>query len=219
VAFLGDWEGYLQADAYSGYDCVYASRKVAEVACMAHTSRKFKDARATDAQVCDEALALIGRLYRLERRWKGLSDEERRTRRQEKSVPLLGRFKTWLDSARGRVLPKSPAGQALKYALRNWQALCRYTEHGELEIDNNLAERTLRDVAVGRKNWLFFGSHNGGQAASRFYTLIASCKRNGVEPFAYLRDLFAHFSGHLDANRDDFLPDLWKERRLPQLSE
>jgi len=219
VAFLGDWEGYLQADAYSGYDCIYASKKVTEVGCMAHTRRKFDDAQETSKEVCPEAMAQIGRLYRLEQGWKELDDESRKTKRQAQSVPLLEKFKQWLDAARLRVLPKSPAGQAIKYALKNWKALCRYTEHGELDIDNNAAERALRGIAVGRKNWLFFGSHKGGQAAAMFFSIIASCKRHGVDPFEYLRDFFARFPAYPDAKRADFLPDRWKQLRQKQAVE
>ena len=218
VAFLGDWEGYLQADAFTGYDAIFATKKVREVACWAHARRKFEDARATDGEVCSEALALIGRLYRLERAWKRLDDGSREAKRREQSVPLLEKFRRWLDSARRRVLPKSPAGQAIRYAIGNWAALCRYTEHGELNIDNNTAERALRSVAVGRKNWLFFGSHKGGKAAAVFYSLIASCKRHDLDPFEYLRDLFANFPGYRDADRADFLPDRWKNARGQQLA-
>jgi transposase len=213
VAFLGDWQGYLQADAFSGYDCIFASRNVIEVACLAHARRKFEDALPTDKEVCDEALALIGRLYALERGWKELGDDERKVRRQGQSLPLLEKFKLWLEAARGRVLPKSPAGQAVRYALKNWQALCRYTEHGELEIDNNAAERTLRSVAVGRKNWLFFGSHVGGKAAAIFFSLIASAKRQGFDPFEYLRDVFERLPAHPASRIHEFLPDKWKELR------
>ena len=219
VAFLGDWKGYLQADAYSGYDCIYAPKAVKEVGCMAHARRKFESALETDREVCEEAMALIGRLYRLERQWKELDDDERRAARQEHSVPLLEKFKAWLEGARTRVLPKSPAGMALGYARRNWEALSRYTEHGELEIDNNAAERALRDVAIGRKNWLFFGSHNGGKAAAVFYSLIASAKRQDIDPFEYLRDLFERLPNYRANNREDFLPDRWKLLRENQKTQ
>jgi transposase len=213
VAFLGSWKGYLQADAFSGYDCIFASKDVFEVACMAHARRYFEKAQPTDKEVCDEALALIGRLYGLERQWKELTDDERKARRQEQSRPLLEKFRLWLEAARTRVLPKSPAGEAVRYTLKNWRALCRYTEHGELDIDNNAAERALRSVAIGRKNWLFFGSHAGGRAAAIFFSLIATCKRHGIDPFDYLRDLFERLPAHPAKDRQDFLPDRWKALR------
>jgi mRNA-degrading endonuclease toxin of MazEF toxin-antitoxin module len=216
VAFLGSWKGYLQADAFAGYDCIFASKDVIEVACMAHARRKFEDALATDQDVANEALALIGKLYTLERGWKELTDDERKAQRQEHARPLLDEFERWLKAARGRVLPKSPAGKAVRYALRNWQALCRYTEHGELDIDNNAAERSLRSVAIGRKNWLFFGSHAGGQAAATFFSLIASAKRHDLDPFEYLRDLFERLPAYPAKDRRDFLPDRWKQLRQQQ---
>ena len=219
VAFLKGWKGYLQADAFSGYDCIFASRDAIEVACMAHARRKFDEALPTDREVASEAMALIGKLYDLERGWKELSDDERKAGRQEHALPLLNRFKSWLDAARGRVLPKSPAGKAIGYALKNWQALCRYTEHGELEIDNNAAERALRAVAIGRKNWLFFGSHTGGQAAAVFFSLIASAKRHGLDPFEYLRDVFERLPAHPADRIAEFLPDKCKELREKKAAE
>jgi hypothetical protein len=180
---------------------------------MAHARRKFDESQSTDKEVSNEALALIGKLYALERGWKELADDERKAKRQEHSLPLLGKFKQWLDTARGRVLPKSPAGKAINYALRNWQALCRYTEHGELDIDNNAAERSLRAVAIGRKNWLFFGSHVGGKAAAVFFSLIASAKRHGLDPFEYLRDIFKRLPAHPADRIAEFLPDKWKQLR------
>lgn len=219
VAFLGDWKGWLQADAFSGYDCIYASKNVIEVACMAHARRKFEEAQATDQDVCNQALALIGKLYELERGWKELGDGERKARRQEQALPLLEKFGRWLEAARSRVLPKSPAGKAIGYARKNWQALCRYTEHGELDIDNNAAERSLRSVAIGRKNWLFFGSHAGGQAAATFFSLIASAKRHGLDPYEYLRDLFERLPAHPAKLRRDFLPDRWKALREKRSAE
>jgi transposase len=219
VAFLGSWKGYLQADAFAGYDCIFASKDAVEVACMAHARRKFEDALATDQEVANEALALIGKLYTLERGWKELADDERRACRQDHSLPLLAKFKLWLDAARGRVLPKSPAGKAIRYALKNWQALCRYTEHGELDIDNNAAERALRAVAIGRKNWLFFGSHVGGKAAAVFFSLIASAKRHGLDSFEYLRDIFERLPAHPADRLAEFLPDKWKQLREKKPAE
>ena len=186
---------------------------------MAHARRKFDDALATDQEVANQALALIGKLYAFERGWKELADDERKACRQEHSLPLLEKFKLWLDAARGRVLPKSPAGKAVRYALKNWQALCRYTEHGELDIDNNAAERSLRAVAIGRKNWLFFGSHVGGRAAAVFFSLIASAKRHDLDPFEYLRDLFDRLPAHPADRLAEFLPDKWKALRAKKAAE
>lgn len=149
-----------------------------------------------------EALARIGQLYAIERElaqacsgaWSELTGDERAARvaamRQEQARPLLESFHQWLNEQHAKALPKSPIGQAIGYALSNWTALCRYTEDGDLAIDNNLAERTLRPQAIGRKNWIFAGSDSGARTAAVLYTMIASAKANGVDPYAYLRDLY-----------------------------
>jgi transposase len=204
AAFLANYQGYLQADAFGGYDGIYAGSggKIIEVACWAHARRKFYDAQRSSGAVAHEALARIGQLYAIEREmaeacsgaWSTLSAVERAVRvaevRQERAKPLLQSFEQWLGEQRAKALPKSPIGQAIGYALSNWTALCRYTEHGDLAIDNNLAERTLRPQAIGRKNWLFAGSEQGARTAAVLFTMVASAKANGVDPFAYLRDLY-----------------------------
>jgi transposase len=151
-SFLDGFRGYLQADAYAGYDGIYAGGDVIEVACWAHARRKFFDAKNTDAARGHAALAWIARLYKIEHEAKD---------RQEKSKPLLASFRKWLEAERPKVLPKSPMGMAISYALSNWEALKRYVEDGDLDPDNNEAERAIRPVAIGRKNWLFCGSDRG----------------------------------------------------------
>jgi transposase len=202
--FLANYQGYLQADAFGGYDGIYAGSggKIVEVACWAHARRKFYEAQRSAGAVAHEALARIGQLFAIERElteacagaWLELSGDERAERiaavRRERAGPLLESFGQWLSERHAKALPKSPIGQAIAYALSNWKALCRYTEDGDLAIDNNLAERTLRSQAIGRKNWLFAGSDNGARTAAVLYTMIASAKANGVDPYAYLRDLY-----------------------------
>jgi transposase len=161
VQFLGEYRGYLQADAFAGYDGIYATGRVAEVACWAHARRKFYDARTADPERSHAALAWIRRLYDVEDQGKPLADAKRAALRQAESVPLLTAICQWLTEQRAAVLPKSPMGQAIGYALSNWPALCRYTEAGFLAIDNNASERALRGLAIGRKNWLFCGSDAG----------------------------------------------------------
>jgi transposase len=139
-----------------------------------------------------EALAFIRALYRVERQIRHLADDDRRQQRQDRSVPILTRFKAWLDEQIHAVLPKSALGNAIVYTLRNWAALCRYTEHGHLEADNNYAERCMRPVALGRKNFLFVGSERGGRAAAIYYSLIESCKLNKVNPLSYMTYLLAN---------------------------
>jgi hypothetical protein len=156
-------------------------------------------------------LAYIQLLYEVEReaRQGNLNPEQRRELRQTKSRPILEDIKNYLQTEKPKVLPKSPIGDAIDYTLSNWEALLRYTEDGELEIDNNAAERSLRPIVVGRNNWLFYGSDKGGRTGAVLSSLIASCKRLRVEPFGYLRDLFTRISTHPNSRLDELLPDKW----------
>jgi len=213
--FLRGWCGCLQADAYAGYDAMFALDDIAEVACWAHARRKFYDARTTDSARATIALAFIGRLYDIERQAteRGLDAEGRRDLRQEKARPLLDEFRTWHLGEVGRVPPKSPLGEAIGYALDQWTALTRYLDNGALDIDNNAAERALRAVAIGRKNWLFAGSDAGGHRAAIFYSLIETAKRHGVDPFAYLRDVIERVSTHPARDIAALLPPNWKKEQ------
>jgi hypothetical protein len=212
--FLGDYSGYLQADAYTGYDQLYKDpdREITEVACWAHARRKFYDAQSSDLMRSTVMLAYIRLLYDVERkaRERKLDGPGRRVLRRSESVPILDDIKAYLLKEKPKVLPKSVEGQAISYTLSNWPALIRYCEDGDLEIDNNGAERSLRGIAVGRKNWMFYGSNNGGQTAAILTSLIATCKRHNIDPFAYLRDIIERISAH-PANRiEKLLPDMWQ---------
>jgi transposase len=215
--FLKEFSGHLQADAYSGYDQIYTDpdRDVTEVACWAHTRRKFFEAQSSDLMRSMVMMAFIRLLYDVEReaRDRELDSAGRLALRQEKSVPILDDIEEYLRREQTCVLPKEPIAEAIGYALNNWTALRRYAEDGDLEIDNNGAERSLRGVAVGRKNWMFFGSDRGGQTAAVLTSFIASCKRLHIDPFLYLRDVIARISAH-PANRiEELLPDAWKAAR------
>lgn len=216
-AFLKGFRGYLQADAYSGYDEIYkdAERGITEVACWAHARRKFFEAQTSDLMRSTVVLAYVHLLYEVEQeaRDQSLKAEERRALRQAKSKPILADVKAYLERERPKVLPKSPEGQAISYTLSNWEALVRYSEDGDLEIDNNGAERSLRGVAVGRKNWMFFGSDNGGRTAAVLSSLIATCKRHHMDPFAYLRDVFERINAHPKNRLEELLPDQWLATR------
>lgn len=216
-AFLKGFRGYLQADAYSGYDEIYkdAERGITEVACWAHARRKFFEAQTSDLMRSTVVLAYVHLLYEVEQeaRDQSLKAEERRALRQAKSKPILADVKAYLERERSKVLPKSPEGQAISYTLSNWEALVRYCENGDLEIDNNGAERSLRGVAVGRKNWMFFGSDNGGRTAAVLSSLIATCKRHHMDPFAYLRDVFERINAHPKSRLEELLPDQWLAAR------
>jgi len=249
MTFLKDWGNdkrkFLQADAFGGYDGIYAGQaggNVVEVACWAHCRRYFYEARGSDPARSVQALAYIRLLYDVETQareqfraqedeakadrtpptgLRGATPSQKRTLadirmelRQKLSVGRLGEFKAWLESLQatggGPVLPKSPMGQAITYALNQWDALKVYTTNGALNIDNNAAENALRRIAVGRKAWLFCGSDNGGRTAAILFSLIATCQRHNVDPFAYLRDVLTRIASHPHNRLAELLPDRWK---------
>jgi transposase len=233
MTFLEDWgkdeRKYLQADAFGGYDGIYRGRaggQVVEVACWAHCRRYFYDARRSDHARSAQALAYIRLLYDVEveaherfRAQDGNGDRRPRSAirlelRQELAVPRLDEFKTWLEAQQvtngGQVLPKSPMGEAITYALNQWEALKVYTTDGDLNIDNNVSERALRRIAVGRNNWQFVGSDNGGATAAVLFSLIATCERHQVNPFEYLRDVLTRIASHPSSHLPELLPDRWQ---------
>lgn len=208
--FLAGFKGYVQADAFGGYDGLYATGAI-EVACWAHARRKFVEARDSDTQLSLEALAHIRRLYDVERQSREYDSDDRASLRQRESVPVLRALKEWLDAKRSAALPKSPLGQALTYALNQWDALNVYVIDGNLAIDNNAAERALRGVAVGRKNWLFWGSDAGGTTAAVLTSFTATCKRQGTDPWSYLADVLARLPSYPQERIAELLPDAWAQ--------
>jgi transposase len=214
ATFLQGFRGYLQADAYGGYDGIFTNSNgtIHEVACSAHARRYWFKAKETDPVRAHHALGVFARLYQIERLCANLSDDERRAFREQHALPIWHEFRMWLDEQAPRLLPKSPIGQAATYTLNLWNALLRYCENGELSIDNNISERAVKMQAIGRRNWLFVGSREGGHRAAKLFSLVASCKANSVEPWAYLNDLFTHLPT-LPADQpellDAFFPDRW----------
>jgi transposase len=207
--FLKDYaSGYLQSDAYAGYDRLHA-RGLTEVGCWAHARRKFHEARTSDPERSHAAIAWIGRLYGIEReaREGGRDDARLMAARTELSRPLLESFGTWPEGEATKVLPKGPAGGAIAYARTNWIALSRYLESPYLLIDNNAVENAIRPIAVGRRNWLHLGSDRGGRTVATLLSLVQSCKNLGNEPFTYLRDVLDRVSTHPASRVDDLLPD------------
>lgn len=217
--FLKNYQGYLHADAFSGYDGLYLPEpgtgmaRIVEVACNAHARRKFYEARGSDALRAHQALAYYRQLYELERPAKDFSEEQRLQMRQDLAVPILERFHQWLVEQREQVLPKSPMAEAVGYALNNWSALIRYTEAGFLAIDNNVSEREMKRVAIGRKNWLFVGSPQGGQTAAVLLSFTSTCQRLGVEPWAYLKDVLSRLPTLPAGSLAELLPDRWQAAR------
>ncbi len=208
VKFLDGYKGFLQADAYAGYDGIYAGKEVHEVACWAHARRKFFESLASNKAAASWALRCIQVLYRIEKRFSKSSFEKRQAIRQSRSRKVLTIFKSWLDR-NVLIENKGPLAKAIRYTLNQWNALCTFTEDGELTIDNNKAERAMRAIAVGRKNWLFAGSRDGGKRAAILASLIASCKQHGVDPLAYLTDVLNKMSSSQTPDIDSLTPDKW----------
>jgi transposase len=210
--FLKDYKGVLQADAFGGYDGIFlkSNGRIVEAACCAHARRKFYESRETSPQIAHQALAFFGRLYAVEHEAETFSPEARWALRQEKSAPILDEMHIWLNEQLRGLRPKSPVAGAIKYSLKNWDALCRFISDGNIPIDNNRTERTLRAQAVGRKNWLFLGSDNGGRTAAVLYSLVANAKRHHLDPQAYLTDVLRRLPPITNplALRD-LLPDRW----------
>jgi len=212
IAFLDDYDGFVQADAYQGYDKLFAKGKCTEVGCWAHARRKFFEAKESDPVRAYQMLAFIRELYDVEREAKeeDLDAVGIVKLHQQKSKPILKKIRVHLEGWSGQVLPKSPMGKAVTYALGQWIALNRYVDYAILSIDNNLAERVLRMVVIGRKNWLFAGSDNGGRRAAVIYSLVASCKLCGIDPFVYLRDVLDRVSTHPAKRIVELTPSGWK---------
>jgi len=206
-AHLSSFTGSLQADAYAGFDPLYESGKIQEVACWAHVRRKFYDLHiAHKSPVAQEALRRIGELYAIEADIRGRQAGERRRVRNERSRPLLDSLKQWFEETLGKLSRKSETAQAVRYALGLWEALVRYVDDGRLEIDNNAAERALRVVALGRKNYLFAGSDKGGERAAAIYSLLGAAKLNDVDPEAYLREVLSRIAEHPINRIEELLP-------------
>jgi hypothetical protein len=220
--WLENFTGYLQADAYGGYDGIYHAGGVTEVACWAHARRKFYDAQDSDGRRAAQMLALIGELYKIERElkeacagaWSELARDERHARivaaRTQCAVPVLEKIKAWLDAEGEIVLPRSPMAAAITYAKNQWQALNVYVTQGFLNIDNNAAERALKRVAIGRKNWLFAGHDAAALNHARLWSLIASAERHAIDPQRYLTSVLAKIGQTSTAELSQFLPDVWK---------
>jgi len=216
--WLRDFKGYLQADAYGGYDGIFHGEGAIEVACWAHARRKFFEAKETDGKRAAAMLTFVRDLYSIEDDAKSLTDDERRDARQARSVPILNEIKTWLDRERDVVLPRSPMAQAITYALNQWEALNVYVTEGFLNIDNNAAERALKRVAIGRKNWLFAGNDRAGGTAALLYSLIASAERHQLDPQRYLTSVMARLPGLPPNDLGKLLPDAWKRADVEIIS-
>ena len=213
--FLKGYRGRLQVDAYGGYDAFFKdpARGLIEVACWSHARRYYFKALDSDQARMGPALLLIAQLYRVEAQARAWSAEERRALRQSESRPVLDKLHEYLLEIQTEVLPKSPEGRAVRYTLKNWTALNRYCEDGDLEIDNNRTERSIRGVAVGRHNWTFFGSDQGGHTAAVLRSFVASCQRVGIDPYAWFQDVLTRIATHPITRLTELLPHNWKIAR------
>ena len=212
IEFLGKYSGYVQADAYSGYDEFFRKGKATEVGCNSHARRKFEYAMDSDPVRAARMMVLWGRLYEIESRAKKekYNSIQLLEARQQEAKPILSEIKSVLDEYKDQVLPKGPMSKAINYALNQWEALIRYVDDPMLDIDNNIAERTLRMVVIGRKNYMFVGSEAGAWRAAIIYSLVASCKLNSHDPFAYFNDVLRKVSTHPADKIDELLPSNWE---------
>ena len=201
----------LQADGYAGFDRLYhpadPNHPIKEAACWAHVRRKFYDIYvATDSPLANEALRRIGELYAVEEQCRGQSPTARAQLRQARAGPLLDDLEQWMKAVLSQVSAKSELAVAIRYALSRWVALTRYRDDGRIEIDNNAAERALRAVALGRKNYLFAGADVGGERAAAIYSLVGTAKLNGIDPEGYLRQVLTQIADHPINRIDELLP-------------
>jgi transposase len=204
---LREFRGTLQADAYAGFNQLYENGRIQEAACWAHVRRKFFDLQQAHASpVASEALERIAALYGIEKEIRGRPAEERQRVRNTRAQPLLESLRQWFEATLPKLSRKSDTTAAIRYALSRWDALIRYRDDGYIEIDNNAAERALRAVALGRKNYLFAGSDTGGERAAAIYSLIGSAKLNGLDPEAYLREVLTRIADHPITRIEELLP-------------
>jgi transposase len=216
---LAGYRGWVHADGYSGFNELYRKDEIREVACLAHIRRKFVDIVQSQASpIAEEAIKRIAGLYGVEKQARGEPPERRVELRQAYSRPILDELETWLQSQLPRISGKSELAKAIRYALTRLKKLRPYLDHGRLEADNNCAERAMKSVALGRKNYLFVGSEGGGKAAAIAYTLIETAKLNGIDPQAWLTDILGRIAEHKINKIDELLPWTWAATRAAAAS-
>lgn len=208
---LKDFTGHLQTDGYAVYDIFEDKKEVTLLHCMAHARRKFYEAQGNDKKRSQYALEHIQRLYEIERRTKDLAVDERQRVRNQEAVPLLQSLGAWMKEAYTEVLPKSVIGKALAYSITRWDALSLYTTDGKLNIDNNPVENAIRPVAIGRKNYLFAGSHEAAQRSAMLYSLLGTCKLHGINPFDWLKNVLSRIGKHPINKVQQLLPHNWRQ--------
>lgn len=211
---LKTFKGILHVDGYAGFNAIFETGHVTEAACWAHVRRKFFDVHAANTSpIAKQALDKIAALYAIEAQIKGKPPDERQHYREHHAAPLIADLKAWLDVTLPKLSGKTDLAQAMRYGLSRWTSLTRYINNGRIEIDNNAAERSIRGIALGRKNYLFAGSDKGGNRAAAIYSLIETCKLNVIDPEAYLRDILTRIADHKINRIDELLPWNWKAQQ------
>jgi hypothetical protein len=206
-AHLKGYAGVLQADGYSGYGALYQGGQILEAGCWAHARRKFYDQYvAHQSPIAEQAIARIGQLYAIERAIRGRLPAQRRSARQRQSVPVIDALRQWLEQTRQTLSAKSGLAAAIDYSLTRWTALTRFCDDGRIDLDNNTAERSIRAIVLGRKNYLFMGADTGGERAANIYSLIGTCLLNGIDPHAYLHYVLERIGQHAVNRVDELLP-------------
>ena len=212
---LANYSGIMQADAYAGYNGLYAVGRqpgpILEAACWAHGRRKFFElAQLQKAPFAIEAVRRIDEMFAIEREINGQPADHRRTVRQQRSKPIVDNLETWMRAERKKLSSKNPVAKAMDYSLKRWPAFTRFLDDGRICLSNNAAERAVRGIAVGRRNWTFCGSDAGGRRAAAIYTLIETCKLNDVDPRAWLAGILTRIAGHTASRIKELLPWHWK---------
>jgi len=206
--FLQSFRGALQTDGYVAYNIYEKKQNITLLACMAHARRKFEQAKNNDPERAEYVLKRMQKLYRVEReaREKELTHDQRKELRIKESLPILEKLEKWMNEQLPEVLPKNDIGKAITYTLRLWKRLIRYVDNGQWEIDNNLVENSIRPVAVGKKNYLFAGSHKAAKQAAMMYSFLGTCKINNVEPYRWLKEVLMRMPDHSIQHLEELLP-------------
>lgn len=218
--FFKEYQGHFLCDDYAGYYQLFKSKKVIYVTCWAHVRRYFIKAQDTEPKASTEILTLIAKLYKIEKQHKHSPPEERRKARHKHSIKILKKIRKKLlnQQSSGEYLPQSPMSQAIEHGLKLWRNLCMYLKDGRIPIDNNLAENAIRPIALGRKNWMFFGSENGGNTAAILMSFTSTCRKLKMDTWQYLKDVLQRINTHPISKIDELLPDHWQKQRDSKLS-
>lgn len=204
---LEKYNGLLQCDGYGVYDKIGKKKAIQLAGCLVHLRRKYYEAKDSDKEMSDYALDIFNKIYQIESQYKDLDSNQRKDQRVKSILPLLNELKQWVDENQHKVLPKSPIGKAMKYTLLQWPKIKRIFEDGRFELDNNLIENKIRPLALGRKNYLFAGSHDGARRIAMMYSFMGSCTANGINPAVWLKTVLQKINETKLSNLDSLLPN------------